>query len=235
MTQQQSVIVTGGTGGLGTAVTALLLDKGWRVVVPWIAEAEVERLAEHSSNPNLVLTQADLFDTESTEAVAALGAADPTAPLTALVNLVGGFAMGPRVHESPIGDFEHQLNLNLRPTYAMSAAAIPHLITSGGGSIVAMSTKAASAPFAGASGYVTAKAGVLSLVAALAVEYKKDRIRANVLMPTVIDTPGNRAGQPDADRSNWVAPERIAQVIAFLVGPDSEAISGAQIPLPGVG
>ncbi|MCW0191435.1 MAG: SDR family NAD(P)-dependent oxidoreductase [Rhodococcus sp.] len=235
MTQRNSVIVTGGTGGLGTAVTTLLLDKGWRVIVPWIAEEEVDRLARHTDNPDLVLTQADLFDPSGTEAVAELASSDASAPLNAVVNLVGGFAMGPRVHESPIEDFEHQLQLNLRPTYAMTKAAIPHLIAAGGGSIVAMSTKAASSPFAGASGYVTAKAGVLALMAALAVEYKADGIRANVLMPTVIDTPGNRAGQPNADRSNWVAPERIAQVIAFLVGPDSDAISGAQIPLPGVG
>ncbi|KAA0017987.1 SDR family NAD(P)-dependent oxidoreductase [Antrihabitans cavernicola] len=227
----KSALVTGGTGGLGTAVTTRLLADGWRVVVPWIVEAELERLEPH---PNLELIKADLFEVDSVAEVAALAGGREDAPLRAVANLVGGFAMGAPVHQTPIDDFEHLLRLNLRPTYLTTHAALPHLIDAGGGSIVAMSTKAAFAPFSGAAGYITSKAAVWALVSALAVEYKDAGIRVNAILPSVIDTPGNRAGQPDSSRKGWVSPQDIANVIAFLFGPESSAITGAQVPVPGV-
>lgn len=235
MTQQKTVLVTGGTGGLGSAVTAQLLSEGWRVVVPWIVEDELDRLAEHRDNPHLVLIEADLFDRASTARVVEVAAGATDAPLAAVVNLVGGFSMGPRVHEYPVEDFEQQLRLNLRATYLTTQAALPHLIAAGGGSIVCMSTRAAVAPFSGASGYIVSKAAVLAFVSALAVEYKAEGIRANALLPTVIDTPGNRAAQPDSTRKGWVDPAEIARTISYLVGPASTAITGAHIPVPGVG
>src|SRR3954466_14729234 len=150
-----TVIVTGGTGGLGAAVTRTLLDDGWRVVVPWLAERELGRGRERE---RLELVRADLTDPESAANVVAT-AGDS---LRALVNLVGGFAMGDRVHETPVEDFEQQLRLNLRPTYLMSAAAIPVLLEAGGGAIVCVSSRAAVQPFSGAAGYITAKAAVLA-------------------------------------------------------------------------
>jgi len=98
---------------------------------------------------------------------------------------------------------------------------------------VCVSSRAAVQPFAGAAGYVTAKAAVLAFTEALAVEYTGDGIRTNAILPSIIDTPGNRASQPDADHSRWVKPEEIARVIAFLCSPDSAPISGARIPVYG--
>src|SRR3954469_7192597 len=118
------VIVTGGTGGLGAAGTRTLLDDGWRVVVPWFDGRELKRVEEHD---RLELVQADLTDPDSAKNVVATAGHS----LRALVNLVGGFAMGRRVHETPVEDFEQQLRLNLRPTYLMSAAAIPVLLEAG--------------------------------------------------------------------------------------------------------
>src|SRR5689334_6424158 len=141
---RQSAIVTGGTGGLGSAVVARLLDGGWRVVVPWVVERELERVPERDG---LELVRADLFDPEAVKEVVSLGAGDAAAPLRGLVNLVGGFAIGPRVHETPIEDFEMQFRLNLRPTYLMVQAAVPKLIEAGGGSIVCVGTRAALQPF----------------------------------------------------------------------------------------
>jgi NAD(P)-dependent dehydrogenase (short-subunit alcohol dehydrogenase family) len=235
MPQQKTALVTGGTGGLGSAVTAQLLVDGWRVVVPWIVESELARLSEHRDNADLVLVEADLFDQASTAHVVDIAASYTAAPLFAVVNLVGGFAMGPRVHEYPVEEFEKQLRLNLRPTYLTTQAALPHLIAGGGGSIVCMSTRAAVTPFSGASGYISSKAAVLAFVSALAVEYKSDGIRANALLPTVIDTPANRDDQPDSGRKGWVDPTQIAQTVAYLVGPSATAISGAHVPVPGVG
>ncbi|KSU58780.1 MULTISPECIES: SDR family NAD(P)-dependent oxidoreductase [unclassified Gordonia (in: high G+C Gram-positive bacteria)] len=228
----QTVIVSGGTGGLGSAVTRTLLDDGWRVVVPGRTEAGLSRLPE---SDRLVGVHADLFDEASVAEVVAIATSDASAPVTAVVNLVGGFAMGERVDATPVDEFERLLRLNLRPLYLLSAAAIPRIIEAGGGSIVGVSAKAAFAPFSGAAGYITSKAAVWAFISALAAEYKSDGIRANAILPSVIDTPGNRASQPDSSRAGWVSPESIAQTISFLVSDASSAITGAQVPVPGVG
>ncbi|HEY2160256.1 MAG TPA: SDR family NAD(P)-dependent oxidoreductase [Solirubrobacteraceae bacterium] len=226
----RSALVTGGTGGLGTAVVARLLADGWRVVVPWIVEGELERLARA---PGLELVQADLFDPDAVAGVVATAAAEQSAPLRGVVNLVGGFAAGGRVHETPIDEFERQFRLNLRPTYLVTQAALPHLISSGDGSVVCVGTRAALRPFSGAAGYISSKAAVIAFVTALAVEYRDDNVRANAILPSVIDTPGNRASMPNADFERWVKPGAIAGVIAHLLSENSMPTSGAAIPVYG--
>jgi len=227
---RQSAIVTGGTGGLGSAVVARLLDDGWRVVVPWIVESELSRVQEREG---LELVQADLFDDDMVAAVVALGAKQAEAPLRGVVNLVGGFAMGGRVHETPIGEFERQFRLNLRPTYLVTAAALPHLLEHGRGSIVCVGTRAALQPFSGAAGYISSKAAVIAFAQAVAAEYKHDGVRCNVILPSVIDTPGNRASMPKADFSKWVKPAEIAGVIANLLSDDTLPVNGAIVPVYG--
>ena len=96
-----------------------------------------------------------------------------------------------------------------------------------------MSSRAAVRPFAGAAGYVASKAAMIAFVEALAVEYRDDGVRANAVLPSVIDTPGNRASMPDADHSKWVPPSQIAAVIAFLCSEDSAPTSGAAVPVYG--
>jgi NAD(P)-dependent dehydrogenase (short-subunit alcohol dehydrogenase family) len=211
-------------------VVRRLLDGGWRVVVPWIAEAELERAEER---PGLELVQADLFDPSAVAEVVGVGAAVDAAPLRALVNLVGGFAAGGRVHETPIDDFERQFRLNLRATYLMTAAALVPMLEDGGGSIVCVGTRAAVQPFKGAAGYIASKAAVIAFAQAVAVEYRDDGIRCNVILPSVIDTSANRASMPKADHSRWVKPEAIAGVIAHLISDDSSPVSGAAIPVYG--
>lgn len=225
-----TALIAGGSGGLGTAVTREFLEAGWQVVVPWIVEDELARLP---GAEKLRTVQADLFDPAGAASAVAVAVAEPAAPLRAVVNLVGGFAMGGRVHETPVDDFEGQLRLNVRPFYTVTQAAPPHLITAGGGAVVCVSSRAAVRPFPGAAGYVTGKAAVLALTDALAVEYAKDGIRVNAVMPSVIDTPSNRMAQPDADFSSWVSPERIARVIRFLCEDSSDAVSGAHVPVYG--
>jgi NAD(P)-dependent dehydrogenase (short-subunit alcohol dehydrogenase family) len=239
--RRASALVTGGTGGLGAAVTATLLDAGWRVVVPWRNRAELDRVTGADAVPGtavttppdgLVLIEADLTDPESVRrCVAEAAQGDPDRPLRAAVNLVGGFAAGGRVHETPVEQFEAQLRLNLRPTYLVCQAALPHLIEAGGGAVVCVSSRSTRRPFSGAAGYLTAKTAVLGLVDALHAEYAHDRIRVNAVLPGTIDTPGNRAAQPDADRSGWTSPEAIAGVILFLCGDGGAAVSGAHLPV----
>lgn len=225
-----TAVVTGGSGGLGTAVTRTFLDAGWRVVVPWVVESELERLG---SAPGLELVRADLFDAAQVREVATAGAADPARPLRAVVNLVGGFAMGAKVDQTPVEVFEEQLRLNLRATYLVCQATIPHLVAAGGGAVTAVSSRAALRPFAGAAGYVTSKLAVLGLVDTLSAEYLADGVRVNAVLPSVIDTPGNRAGDPGADHSRWVAPEQIASVVHFLSSDAASAVSGAHVPVYG--
>jgi NAD(P)-dependent dehydrogenase (short-subunit alcohol dehydrogenase family) len=222
----QTALVTGGTGGLGAAVTRAFLDDGWRAVVPWIAEGELERAPERE---RLELVHADLADAESVAEVVAAAGAD----LRAVVNLVGGFDAPGRVHETPFAAFEAQLRLNLQPTYLVCAAALPVLLAAGTGSIVCVSSRAAVRPFPGAAGYVTAKAAVLAFVDALDAEYRDDGIRVNAILPSTIDTPANRRAMPDADHGKWVAPEQIAAVIVHLCSDDATVVSGAHVPVYG--
>ncbi len=232
---KRTAIVTGGTGGLGSAVVARLSEEGWRVVVPWIVERELERVQER---PGLELIQADLFQEDSVRQVIDAGAAMADAPLRGLVNLVGGFAMGGRVHETPIEDFERQFTLNLRATYLMTQAFASRVLSEApagqaDAAIVCVGTRAVRRPFSGAAGYISSKAAVLAFTEAVAIEYRDDGIRCNAILPSVIDTPANRASMPKADFSKWVRPEEIAAVISRLLSEDSGPVSGAAIPVYG--
>ena len=222
----RTAIVTGGTGGLGAAVTKAFLDGGWRVVVPWVAERELTRVEQRDG---LELVQADLFD-EAAVAEVARAAGDS---VRAVVNLVGGFAEHGRVHETPVETFYDQLRLNLRPAYLVTAAALPSMLAAGEGAVVCVSSRAALRPFPGAAGYIVAKRAVLAFVDVLDAEYRDDGIRANAILPSVIDTPGNRAAMPDADFDRWVRPEEIAEVVRFLCTPGATPTSGAHIPVYG--
>jgi NAD(P)-dependent dehydrogenase (short-subunit alcohol dehydrogenase family) len=225
-----SVLITGGTGGLGTAVTATFLAAGWWVVVPWVTERELERV---QGQDRLELVKADLFDPEAVAGAVGRAAGDAGAPLRAVVNLVGGYSGGSKVHETPVEDFERQFRLNLRPAYLVTANAVPALVAAGGGTITCVSSRAALKPFSGAAGYIASKAAVIAFAKALAVEYRDEGVRCNAILPSVIDTPGNRASQPDADHSRWVQPAEIARVVRFLCSDDSSATSGAAIPVYG--
>jgi NAD(P)-dependent dehydrogenase (short-subunit alcohol dehydrogenase family) len=155
------------------------------------------------------------------------------APLDGLVNLVGGFAAGGRFHEEPIETLEKMLALNLMTAARMCRAALPSLMEGDGGTIVCVGAKHALAPFPGGAAVSTSKAALLALVKALDAEYRRDGVRVNAILPNLIDTPANRASDPDADTSKWVQPAEIARVIRFLSSTDSAPISGAHIPVYG--
>ncbi|GAA3748811.1 SDR family NAD(P)-dependent oxidoreductase [Plantactinospora mayteni] len=230
----RSVLISGGAGGLGGAVSAAFVASGWRVVVPVRpAGGAVPPALPGEAGDGVLRIPADVTDPEQVAAAVEVAGGDSGAPLRAVVNLAGGYAAGGLVHETPVADFEQMLVRNLRPTYLVTRSALPYLLEAGGGSVVCVSSRAALAPFPGAAGYVTAKAAVLAFASAVAVEYRPAGVRCNTVLPSVIDTPANRAAQPNADHSRWVAPAEIAGVIRFLASDESAPTSGAAIPVYG--
>jgi NAD(P)-dependent dehydrogenase (short-subunit alcohol dehydrogenase family) len=219
-----TVLVAGGTGFLGTAVVRELIRSGRDVAATWVVDRERERLA---SEP-VELIQADLFDPDAAQA--AVAAVDD---LEAVANLVGGFADGPKLHETDPAEFARLMQLNLTPAFLLARAAMPRLVERGGGAFLCVSARTALRPYPGGGAYSIARASVLALVNALDVEYRGAGVRCNAILPSVIDTPANREAQPDADHSRWVQPEEIARVVRFLVSDDSAPTSGAAVPVYG--
>jgi NAD(P)-dependent dehydrogenase (short-subunit alcohol dehydrogenase family) len=218
-----TALITGGTGGLGVSVVEAFLADGWRVVVPWIVGGEQERLP-----PEAEAVEADLSDPDDVGRAVRLAAGDASAPLRAVANLVGGYRDNQRVVDTPLGEFESLFALNLRPTYLVTQCALPRLVAAGGGAIVCVSAKAALEPWAGGSGYAASKAAVIAFARAVAKEHAGDGVRCNVIAPTMIDTPANRAASPDA---KMTPPERVAEIVRFLCSDDSATLNGAVVPV----
>jgi NAD(P)-dependent dehydrogenase (short-subunit alcohol dehydrogenase family) len=215
-----TALITGGTGGLGVSVVEAFLADGWRVVVPDILPGPHDRLPDAAET-----VQADLTDPDDVARVVRLAANDAEQPLRALANLVGGFKAGQRVVDTPLGEFEAMFALNLRPTYLVTQCALPRLVAAGGGGIVCVSAQTALEPFPGSAGYAASKAAVLTFARVVAKEHAADGVRCNVIAPSMIDTPANRAASPDAI-DKMVPPERIARTIRFLCSDDAAALNG---------
>jgi NAD(P)-dependent dehydrogenase (short-subunit alcohol dehydrogenase family) len=220
-----TALITGGTGGLGVAVVDAFVEDGWRVVVPDILAGPHEQLPA-----DVETVEADLTDPDDVARVVRLAAGNDDAPLRAVANLVGGFKAGQPVADTPLADFEALFELNVRPTYLVTQCALPRLVAAGGGAIVCVSSQAALEPWSGGAGYAASKAAVIALARTVAKEHAADGVRCNVIAPSMIDTPANRAASPDAvDR--MVPPERIARTIRFLCSDDSAALNGTVLPV----
>ena len=166
MARDRTVIVTGGTGGLGRAVVAAFAANDWRVVVLDMRTSEMQ---------GAEVVQADLTDPGDVARAVAAATAEPGAPLRAVANLVGGFAAGQPVADTPVEVFEAQFALNLRPTYLVTQAALPALVAAGGGAVVCVSSRSALHPFAGAAGYCASKAAVIAFAQVVAREHAERR------------------------------------------------------------
>jgi len=230
MSDARTVVVTGGTGALGSGVVDALLDAGFAPVVTWVVERERDA-ADERYGARVRLERLDVTDAPAT---AAFGARlDEGGGAWGLAHLVGGYRDGEPVAELDPAGWEQQIALNMTSAAYMMRALLPGMVARGGGRVVAVSSRVALRPFAGSAAYAASKAGLLGLVGAAAEDVKHDGVTVNCVLPSVIDTPANRAAQPDADPGRWVRPAEIGQAIAFLLSDGASAVTGAAIPVYG--
>jgi NAD(P)-dependent dehydrogenase (short-subunit alcohol dehydrogenase family) len=226
------VVVAGGTGGLGRAISLAFLEAGARVTTPYAAAAEFEALRA-AAGPLASRLEGRAVDVTHEAAVKALvedvGARQ--GHLDVLVNAVGGFAGGKPLWETDAAVLDRMLTLNVRSGWTLARAAAPAMLARGRGAIVNVAAQAALAPPAGLGAYAASKAAAIALFASLAADLKGTPVRVNSILPSIIDTPANRKSMPDADFSKWPKPEEIARVVLFLCSDDAKLVSGAAIPV----
>jgi NAD(P)-dependent dehydrogenase (short-subunit alcohol dehydrogenase family) len=228
----QRVIVTGAAGALGHAVATAFAQRGADLV---LFDIDQQRLSQcHADAPaGTVFRAVELADTEGVRrAVAQVLSGDPR--IDVLCNIAGGFGMGPAVHETPPALWQQMLDSNANSVLNMMRAVVPAMLAAGRGRIVNVGAGAAVKAGARAGAYAASKSIVLRLTEAASAELREQGINVNCVLPSIIDTPANRAEMPDADFSRWVAPADLAAVICFLCSDAARAVHGAALPVSGL-
>ena len=228
------VLIAGGTGGLGRAVTLAFLGEGAKAVVTYRAQEEFDAL-KSAAGTNASRLEGHTVDVTEEAAVRQLieKIVGKYRRLDALVNTVGGYAGGTKLWELETKVFDQMLALNLRSGYALSRAAVRAMLKEGQGAIVNVASKAAVDHAAGAAAYAASKAAAVALLDSLAADLKGSGVRVNTILPSIIDTEANRKAMPQADFAKWPKPQEIARVILFLCSDDAKVIHGAAIPVYG--
>ena len=226
-------VVTGATGNLGQALCRALLGRGGSLALIARDGKALKALQDELGAQDRTAA----FAMDLGEANAVQSGMDRVLErfggIHILVNAVGGFRMGPPLHETPVEDWEAMMDINARSVFNSCKAVIPHMLAAGGGQIVNISARAARQGKGRMGPYCAAKAAVIALTESLAEEHRDTGIRVNCILPGTIDTPQNRAAMPDADYRCWVAPEALADVVLFLISEGARAIQGASIPVYG--
>ncbi len=226
----KQVLLTGGAGGLGMGVTATVLAQGGEVTIPYHNEKEVERLKGKlaaAEFERIRFVSANLSDESVVEQlVNDMGRVD------VLIHLVGGFAMG-KTHEYSFADWQRDFDLNLNTTFLVCKHSLGKMLQHGYGRIVTVGSRGAVEPAGQLAAYCASKAGVVALTKAIADETKGTNITANVVLPSIIDTPANREAMGTQDADKWVKPESLAQVICFLASEAAKDVRGAAVPVYG--
>jgi NAD(P)-dependent dehydrogenase (short-subunit alcohol dehydrogenase family) len=233
VSQAGAIIITGAAGNLGAAVAEILARGGAKLACVDRSPEKLERLLANlpAGTEALPLAGVDLTSQEACS-VAVAQVAKRFGGVSALVNTVGGFQAGPV--SKALEQWDAMLTANARTALAVSAAVLPVMQAARHGRIVHIAAMAGLKAPAGLAAYAASKAALIRLTEAMAEEYRGDGITANCVLPSVIDTPPNRAAMPKADTANWVAPEAIARLIAFLISPACGVVTGAAIPATGI-
>jgi NAD(P)-dependent dehydrogenase (short-subunit alcohol dehydrogenase family) len=230
----KTVVITGGTGGLGTALVRRLMAKDYRLAVTYLLPEEAKAFESKFDvdEDRVVLTRVDCTNPESVNSYMKR-VVDQWGAIHGLCALVGGWAGGRDVEETDDVRFERMLDLNLRSAFYAVRAAVPHLKEAEWGRIILVGSRGAIDFFEAQAAFNIAKAGVAALGQSVATELESTGVTANVLVPSVIDTPATRQSLPYADYVNWPTPDEIAAVIEFLLSEESGVINGALLPVYG--
>jgi NAD(P)-dependent dehydrogenase (short-subunit alcohol dehydrogenase family) len=229
----QVALITGGTGGLGRAVTLAFLHEGASVIATYVKKDEADALRDAvGQNAHLELLPLDATDDAACRALVD-GITARHGRLDILVNAIGGYAGGKPLWETDAKSYNLMLALNLHAGYNLARAVIPAMLRQKSGAVVNIASKAALDHAAGNAAYAASKAATLAMFDCLAAEVKTTGLRVNSVLPSIIDTEANRRAMPGADFSKWPKPEEIAQVILFLCSSEAKLINGAAVPVYG--
>ena len=227
-------LIAGGTGGLGVAISLAFLRAGAHVAVTYRTPAEFSALQSLAPDlsPRLEGHRVDVTDEDGVrKLVKELVQKHERVDL--LVNAVGGYSGGTKFWEIDPDTFDQMLNLNLRSGFVLARAVVPVMLKQQVGSIVNIASKAALDHAAGAAAYAASKSAAVAMIDCLAEDLRGSGVRANSVLPSIIDTPANRKAMPNADFTKWPKAEEIARVILFLCSDDARLIHGATIPVYG--
>jgi NAD(P)-dependent dehydrogenase (short-subunit alcohol dehydrogenase family) len=223
----KTVLITGAKGGLGSYVTQAFLDAGARVIGVSRSIA-----AGDFPHPRFFAMPAELSSGEAAQALVGAVIAK-FERIDVLAHLVGAFAGGKPVAETDDATLDRMLDLNLKSAFYILRAVMPQMRRQGAGRILAIGSRAAVEPGAMAGAYSASKAALVALVRALAGENGNPAITANIVLPGTMDTPANRAADPNADFSKWVPPADVAAMLVHLASDAASAVNGAVIPMYG--
>lgn len=227
-------LITGATGALGSAVTKAFLDAQTHVAIAYRSEEALKALEPQLDQfrSNVKAINADVLQDAQVQSLID-EVIDEFGRVDFLINIVGGFLGGVPIAETAEQQWDDMMNLNLKSAFLCSRNSLPHMIEQKFGRIINIGAKAGLQAVPGMSAYSASKAGLINFTQTLAVEGREYNIRANIVIPSIIDTAENRTAMPQADYGNWVKPGSIARIILFLCSDEADDISGAVIPVYG--
>ena len=227
-----TVVVTGASGNLGRAVAEAFAARGANLVLI-ASRRESIASAFGGEDATRLFAPADLRERGQVDA-AVRAAIERFGRIDVLCNIAGGFRMGAPVHETPDADWNFLIDINVRTLLNMVRAVVPHMLAAGGGRIINVGAHAALKGVARMGAYCAAKSAVIRVTEAMAAELREKNVNVNCVLPTIIDTPENRAAMPEADPARWVSPADLARVFLFLASDEARAIHGAAISVSGL-
>ncbi|MBI3975054.1 MAG: SDR family oxidoreductase [Armatimonadetes bacterium] len=221
-------LITGAGGALGAVTSRRFMEEGARLVICDMIGHKMEEMGREFGSDRCIAERVDV-----TNAVQVAGlvkrAVERFGRIDILLNIAGGhFGAGP-VAEVSEEDFDKALSVNLKSTFLMCRAVVPHMVQQGWGRIVNVGARAGLSGRARSAAHAASKGGVILLTEALAEEVRDHGVTANVVIPSFLDTPANREAEPDADFSRWVPPEHVAATMLFLCSDEAQSITGARI------
>ena len=226
------ILVTGATGTLGKAAAQTFATTNAKLILTGRNPQKLTQVTKQLAYNNCTAQACNLINEQEVQLLTQ-HALDTFGRIDVLLNIAGGFSMGPQVHELSNEDFKNMFEMNFISTLNTCKSVIPIMLTQGSGKIINVSARAATEGKGKMAPYCISKSAVVTLTECLAAEHKQDNININCVLPGTIDTPTNRSDMPNADFSTWVPPEEIANMMLFLSSDHANSVNGAIVPVYG--